>query len=71
MVNKITQAEIRRRLEHLDLMNDMNKYAGCEGQTIWSAIYPKTNMARIYLVKNDELYNNLYSVYSIIMSSRR
>ena len=68
MIKMITQDEIIRRLEYLEMMDiNMNKYGGCEGKITWSGIYPKTNKARIDLVKDDELYGNLLSIYFIIM----
>ena len=67
MIKMITQDEIIRRLEYLEMMDiNMNKYGGCEGKIVWSEIYPKTNKARIDLVKDDELYGNLFSIYFII-----
>ena len=72
MIKMLTQDEIIRRLEYLEVMNNnMTKYGGCEGKIAWSEIYPKTNKARIDLVKDDDLFGNLFSVYFIIMSSRR
>ena len=68
----ITQYEIIRRLEYLEMMDiNMNKYGGCEGKIAWSGIFPKSNKARIDLVKDDELYENLFSTYSLIMISGR
>ena len=66
----ITEEEIIRRLEYLEMMNNnMNKYGGREGKIAWSGIYPKTNKAQIDLVKDDELYGNLFSLYFIIRIS--
>ena len=66
----ITEEEIIRRLECLEMMNNnMTKYGGRDGKIAWSVIYPKTNKARIELVKDDELYGKLFSIYFIIMSS--
>ena len=63
----ITEEEIIRRLEYLEMMNNnMTKYGGREGKIAWSGIYPKTIKARIDLVKDDELYGNLFSIYFII-----
>ena len=68
----ITQDEVLRCLEYLEIMNNnMSKYGGREVKLAWSGIYPKTNKARIDLVKDDDLFGNLFSVYFIIMSSRR
>ena len=65
----ITEEEIIRRLEYLEVMNNnMTKYGGREGKIAWSEIYPKTNRARIRLVKDDELYGNLFYIYFIIRS---
>ena len=67
MIKMITQDEIIRRLERLEMLNNnMTKYGGCEGKIAWSGIYPKTNKARIDLVKDDELYGNLFTEYFII-----
>ena len=67
MIKIITQDEIIRRLEYLEMMNNnMTKYGGYEGKIAWSGIYPKTNKARIDLVKDDELYGNLFIIYFII-----
>ena len=61
--------EIIRRLEYLEMMNNnMTKYGGREGKIAWSGIYPKTNKARIEVVKDDEIYGNLFSIYFIIRS---
>ena len=66
----ITEEEIIRRLEYLEMMNNnVNKYGGCEGKITWSGIYPKSNKARIDLVKDDELYENLFSIYLLIRIS--
>ena len=63
----ITEEEIIRRLEYLEMMNNnMTKYGGREGKIAWSGIYPKTIKARIEVVKDDELYGNLFSIYFII-----
>ena len=63
----ITEEEIIRRLEYLEMMNNnMAKYGGCEGKVAWTGIYPKTNKARIDLVKDDELYAKLFFIYFII-----
>ena len=71
MIKMITQDEIIRRLEYLEMMdNNMTKYGGCEGKIAWSGICPNTNKARIDLVKDDELYGNLFFVYFIIMSQQ-
>ena len=65
----ITEEEIIRRLEYLEMMNNnMTKYGGREGKIAWSGIYPKTNKARIEVVKDDEIYGNLFSIYFIIRS---
>ena len=57
----ITEEEIIRRLEYLEIMNNcMTKYGGREGKIAWAGIYPKTNKARIEVVKDDELYGNLF-----------
>ena len=62
----ITEEEIIRRLEYLEMMNNnMTKYGGPEGKIAWSRIYPKTNKTRIDLVKDDELYGYLLSIYFI------
>ena len=67
MIKMITQDEIIRRLEHLEMMNNnMARYGGREGKIAWTGIYPKTNNARIELVKDDDLYRNLFSVYFLI-----
>ena len=72
MIKMITQDEIIRRLECLELMNNnITKYGGREGKIGWSDVYPKTNKARIDLVKDDELYGNLFSIYFIIRFSER
>ena len=66
----ITEEEILRRLEYLEMMNNnMTKYGGREGKIAWTGIYPKTNKARIDLVKDDELFGNLFSIYFIKMST--
>ena len=45
----ITEEEIKRRLDYLEMMdNNMTKYGGPEGKIAWSGIYPKTNKAGIY-----------------------
>ena len=64
----ITEEEIKRRLEYLEMImnNNMTKYGGREGKIAWSGIYPKTFKARIEVVKDDELYGNLFSIYFII-----
>ena len=64
----ITEEEIKRRLEYLEriMNNNMTKYGGREGKIAWSGIYPKTIKARIEVVKDDELYGNLFSIYFII-----
>ena len=63
----ITEEEIIRRLEYLEMMNNnMTKYGGREGKIAWSGIYPKTIKARIEVVKDDELYGNFFSIYFII-----
>ena len=63
----ITEEEIIRRLEYLFMMNNnMIKYGGREGKIAWTGIYPKTNEARIALVKDDELYGTLFSIYFVI-----
>ena len=63
----LTEEEIIRRLDYLEMMNNnVTKYCGCEGKIAWSGIYPKTNEARIDLVKDDELYGKLFSIYFII-----
>ena len=68
----ITEKEIIMRLEYLEMMNNnMTKYGGHEGKIAWSGIYPKTNKARIDLVKDDELYGNLFSIYFLIRISER
>ena len=68
MIKMITQDEIIRRLECLEMLNNnMTKYGGCEGKLAWTGIYPKTNKGRIDLVKDDELYGDLFSTYSLIM----
>ena len=68
----ITQEEIIRRLEYLEMMNNnMTKYGGREEKITWVGIYPKTNKARIDLVKDDELYGNLLSEYFTIGLFRR
>ena len=72
MIKMITQDEIIRRLEYLEMMDiNMNKYGGREGKIAWCGIFPKTNKARIELVKDDELYENLFSIYFIIRISGR
>ena len=72
MIKMITQDEIIRRLEYLEMMNNnVTKYGGCEGKIEWAGVYPKTNKARIDLVKDDELYGNLFSIYFIIRFSER
>ena len=72
MIKMITQDEIKRRLEYLEVMNNnMTKYGGREGKIAWTGIYPKSNKARIDLVKDDDLYVNLFSVYFIIRISGR
>ena len=68
----ITQDEILRRLEYLETMNnDITKYGGCERKIAWSEIYPKSNKARIELVKDDESYGNLFFIYFLIWLSWR
>ena len=63
----ITQNEILRRLEYLETMNnDITKYGGSERKIVWSRIYPKTNKARIDLVKDDKQYGNLFFMYFAI-----
>ena len=63
----ITEEEIIRRLEYLEMMNNnVTKYGGREGKIVWSGIYPKTNKVRIEVVKDDELYGYLFSIYFII-----
>ena len=63
----ITEEEIIRRLDYLEMMNNnMTKYGGRDGKIAWSGIYPKTIKARIEVVKDDELYGNLFSIYFII-----
>ena len=63
----ITEEEIKIRLEYLEMMNNnMAKYGGREGNRAWSGVYPKTNKDQIGLVKDDELYGNLFSIYFII-----
>ena len=64
----ITEEEIKRRLEYLEMImnNNMTKYGGREGKIAWSGIYPKTNKARIDLVKDDELYGKMFSIYFIL-----
>ena len=63
----ITEEEIIMRLDYLEMMNNnVTKYCGREGKIAWSGIYPKTNEARIEVVKDDELYGNLFSIYFII-----
>ena len=63
----ITEEEIIRRLEYLEMMNNnMTKYGGREGKIAWSGIYPKTIKPRIEVVKDDELYGNFFSIYFII-----
>ena len=60
----ITEEEIIRRLECLEMMNNnMTKYGGFEGKIAWSGIYPKTDKARIDVVKDDELYWGLIFIY--------
>ena len=67
MIKMITQDEIIRRLEYLEMMNNnMTKYGGREGKIVWAGVYPKTNKARIDAVKDDELYGNLFFTYFII-----
>ena len=64
----ITEEEIIRRLEYLEMMNNnMTKYGGREGKIVWAGVYPKTNKARmIDVVKDDELYGNLFTIYFVI-----
>ena len=47
-------------------INMLISLPGREGKIARSGIYPKTNKARIDLVKDDELYGNLFSIYFII-----
>ena len=68
----ITHDEILRRLEYLETMNNVvTKYGGCDRKIAWSEIYPKTNKARIDLVKDDESYGNLFFIYFLIWLSWR
>lgn len=63
----ITQDEIIRRLEYLETMNnDITKYGWCVRKIAWSEIYPKTNKARIELVKDDESFGRLFYLYFLI-----
>ena len=72
MIKMITQDKILRRLEYLEMMNnDITKYGGSERKIAWSRIYPKTNKARIEVVKDDESYGNLFFMYFLIWFSWR
>ena len=56
----ITEEEIIRRLEYLEMMNNnMTKYCGREGKIAWSGIYPKTNKQVVQMITQDEIIRRL------------